>query len=93
MPTPNWPPLWSMQTLMEDTPDGKYPWSVEELMQVQQRLWTEWLEAGQIWVSWWVSTLPTNAWPPVGMVAPPTICAPNSTAATRTNRKAQRNQP
>jgi hypothetical protein len=37
----------------------------------QQRYWHEWMEAGQLWLSWWVSTLPPVNWPPAGTVLPP----------------------
>ncbi|MDP4300563.1 hypothetical protein [Leptothrix discophora] len=40
-------------------------------MHQQQRYWHEWMEAGQLWLSWWVSTLPPVNWPPAGMVLPP----------------------
>ncbi|MGY0194528.1 hypothetical protein ACWA7J_05565 [Leptothrix sp. BB-4] len=39
----------------------------------QQRYWHEWMEAGQLWLSWWVSTLPPVNWPPAGQVLPPEL--------------------
>lgn len=46
-------------------------WRLEEVLETQQRFWTECMEASQIWLSWWVSTLPPMNWPPTGMVLPP----------------------
>ncbi len=46
-------------------------WRWNEVMETQQRFWTECAEAGQIWLSWWVSVLPPMNWPPVGVVLPP----------------------
>jgi hypothetical protein len=43
----------------------------ETWVQQQQRYWHEWMEAGQLWLSWWVSTLPPVPWPPAGTVLPP----------------------
>jgi hypothetical protein len=47
------------------------PWSWEEGLQAQQRLWSEWMQSGHLWLSWWVSSLPSLGWPPVGQVLPP----------------------
>ncbi len=54
---PWWTP-WPLNLDNEDTPLGRSPWDMAALMQHQQRLLTEWTEANQIWLSWWMSTLP-----------------------------------
>lgn len=43
----------------------------DDLTQAQQRFWTEWADAGRLWMSWWMNSLPTVGWPPVGTVLPP----------------------
>jgi hypothetical protein len=47
------------------------------------KIWAEWLEAGRLWMSWWMNSLPTMPWPPAGVVLPP---APQ--AAVRTDNPA-----
>ncbi|MEY4747866.1 MAG: hypothetical protein RIQ60_80 [Pseudomonadota bacterium] len=37
------------------------------------RVWSEWAEAGHLWMSWWLNSLPTMPWPPAGMVLPPSL--------------------
>lgn len=47
----------------------------------QQRFWTEWADAGRLWMSWWMNSLPSIGWPPVGTVLPPAPGAPLRTEA------------
>ena len=54
-----------------NTQEGSLNW--EEAVLAQQRYWNEWMEAGQLWMSWWVSTLPSVGWPPAGVVLPPSV--------------------
>lgn len=37
------------------------------------RFWGEWVEAGRLWMSWWMNSLPTMPWPPAGVVLPPPL--------------------
>ncbi|MFM2066360.1 MAG: hypothetical protein RLZZ584_1269 [Pseudomonadota bacterium] len=40
--------------------------------QATARVWAEWVEAGRLWMSWWMNSLPVMPWPPAGVVlAPP----------------------
>lgn len=79
-PGPGFPPS---PTGSADLHDGMQTW-----MQQQQRYWHEWMEAGQLWLSWWVSTLPPVNWPPAGKVLPPELpraqAVPPVDAATTT---------
>jgi hypothetical protein len=56
----------------EDTAEAEAPWRLDALLSQQQRWWHEWIEAGNLWSSWWLSQLPAFGWPPVGQVLPPT---------------------
>lgn len=42
----------------------------DEAFQAQQHYWNNWIEAGQLWMSWWVSALPPVPWPPAGPMMP-----------------------
>lgn len=42
----------------------------------QQRFWAEWTDAGRLWMSWWMNSLPLVGWPPIGTVLPPVPGAP-----------------
>lgn len=65
--------------------EGRLDW--EDAVQAQQRFWTEWMEAGQLWMSWWVSTLPSVGWPPAGVVLPPAASEPASAVPRADNGK------
>lgn len=55
---------------------GPNPSTHDDFHNAQQRFWTEWAEAGRLWMSWWMNSLPVVGWPPVGTVLPPTPGAP-----------------
>ncbi|RZS58030.1 hypothetical protein [Sphaerotilus mobilis] len=61
-----------------DLHEGLQTWA-----QQQQRYWHEWMEAGQLWLSWWVSTLPPVNWPPAGTVLPPAQPVRHATPPTQ----------
>jgi hypothetical protein len=54
----------------------------DDFSQAQQRFWTEWADAGRLWMSWWMNSLPSVGWPPVGTVLPPAPSAPLKTEAS-----------
>jgi hypothetical protein len=60
---------------------GPTPSIHDDLSQAHQRFWTEWVDAGRLWMSWWMNSLPSIGWPPVGTVLPP---APNAPIKTET---------
>lgn len=65
-----WPHLFNKPDhLTASIQEGRLDW--DDAMRAQQRFWNEWMEAGQLWMSWWVSTLPSVGWPPAGVVLPP----------------------
>ncbi len=76
--TPGWPA--HMSAHMPASHDGMATW-----VQQQQRYWHEWMEAGQLWLSWWVSTLPPLNWPPTGTVLPPAVTPTTTSTATPTS--------
>ncbi|MEO8299487.1 MAG: hypothetical protein ABI574_16945 [Burkholderiales bacterium] len=70
-----------------DTADAPLTWDPNHWAEGPQRWWKEWLEAGQLWSSWWLSQLPPVGWPPIGSALPPEPMSPlrrpsSSTAAT-----------
>jgi hypothetical protein len=53
----------------------------DDFSQAHQRFWTEWADAGRLWMSWWMNSLPSVGWPPVGTVLPPAPGTPLKTDA------------
>lgn len=51
----------------------------DDFSQAQQRFWTEWADAGRLWMSWWMNSLPSVGWPPIGTVLPPAQGSPIKT--------------
>lgn len=49
--------------------------------QAHHRWWSEWMDAGRLWLSWWYSTLPPMPWPPTGAVLPPQEAQPGNVVA------------
>lgn len=49
--------------------------------QAHHRWWSEWMDAGRLWLSWWYSTLPPMPWPPTGTILPPQEAEPGNVVA------------
>ena len=67
----------------DDTADPRLPLPrLDDILEQQQRWWNEWIEAGQIWTSWWFAQMPPFGWPPVGQVWPTEATAPAATVGS-----------